>query len=91
MTRMLKSKRGRPPDPVQTVRSHRIVSYVTGTEVQALQDIADREGKSLSGVVYEILISALGTLSSDAKPENGNRSQHLVGAASRREGKWTRE
>jgi hypothetical protein len=85
-THMAKTIRGRPQDPVETVRSHRIVSYVTGAEIQTLQDIADREGQSLSAIVYEILISALGTSSSEAMRGNSNRSQDLERAASRGEG-----
>lgn len=59
MTAERNSVRGRPTEPLETVRSHRIVSYLTGSEFQALSRIADREGKSLSAVVHEILVSAV--------------------------------
>ncbi len=52
-------KRGRPPQPLETVRAHRIASYVTSSELRELTRIADREGKSLSAAVHDILVSAL--------------------------------
>jgi hypothetical protein len=53
------SKRGRPPGPVDAVRPRRIVSYVTNAEFSALTRAADREAKSLSAIVHEILAQAL--------------------------------
>ena len=54
-----KPRRGRPPEPVGAVRSHRVVSYLTSAEFQALSLIAEREGKSLSAVIHEILLTAV--------------------------------
>jgi hypothetical protein len=48
-----KPRRGGPPDPVEAVRSHRIVSYLTNAEFRAPSLVADREGQSLSAVVKE--------------------------------------
>ncbi len=69
MTGIQRSRRGRPPEPPETVRSHRVVSYLTSAEFRALSLVADREGKSLSAVVHEILISAVDGL----KPESTSR------------------
>jgi hypothetical protein len=54
-----KTRRGRPPEPVEAVRSHRIVSYLTSAEFRELSTIADRENKSLSAMVHEFLVLAL--------------------------------
>jgi hypothetical protein len=62
------SRRGRPPEPPETVRSHRVVSYLTSAEFRALSLVADREGKSLSAVVHEILISAVDGLKPESTP-----------------------
>jgi len=56
------SRRGRPPEPLEAVRSHRVVSYLTTAEFRALSLLADREGKSLSAIVHQILVSALDAL-----------------------------
>jgi hypothetical protein len=62
-----KPRRGRPPDPVEAVRSHRIVSYLTSAEFRALSSVAERDNKSLSATVHEILMSALDTQASSKK------------------------
>ena len=54
-------KMGRPPAPPETVRSQRVVTYVTRVELAELERIADREGWPLSKVVHEILARSLGT------------------------------
>lgn len=53
------ARRGRPPRAPETARSHRAVTYLTGAELDALTRVADREGKSLSALIHEILASAL--------------------------------
>jgi hypothetical protein len=68
MTGKGRSRRGRPPEPLETVRSHRVVSYLTSAEFRALSLVADREGKSLSAVVHEILISAVEGLKPASTP-----------------------
>jgi hypothetical protein len=63
-----RSRRGRPPGPPETVRSHRVVSYLTSAEFRALSLVADREGKSLSAVIHEILMSAVDGLKPESTP-----------------------
>jgi len=55
-----KPRFGRPPRPPDEVRSQRLVTYVTLPQLRELQLSADEQGKSLSGVVYEILSEAIG-------------------------------
>jgi hypothetical protein len=64
-----RSRRGRPPEPPETVRSRRVVSYLTSAEFRALSLVADREGKSLSAVVHEILMSAVDGLKPESTPK----------------------
>jgi hypothetical protein len=59
MTLKRDSRRGRPPEPTERVRSRRIVTYVTDDEFRGIAIIADRQNRSLSAVVHEILVSAL--------------------------------
>jgi hypothetical protein len=58
-TPLRKSGRGRPPAPAETVRCHRVVTYVTSAELRALRRVADRRDKSLSSIVHRFLVSAL--------------------------------
>lgn len=51
---------GRPPVSPESARSNRIVTFVTNSELSALEILADREDKSLSGVVHRILVRSLG-------------------------------
>lgn len=50
---------GRPPKPLDEVRSRRVVSFVTRDELDSLTELADIRGESLSAVVHRILRSAL--------------------------------
>jgi len=50
---------GRPPKPRDEVRSERVVSFVTPAELDALNELADGRGESLSAVIHGILLSAL--------------------------------
>jgi hypothetical protein len=50
---------GRPPKPRDEVRSERVVSFVTQGEFDALLELADNRGESVSAVVHRILRSAL--------------------------------
>jgi len=54
-----RSRLGRPPKPHDKVRSERVVSFVTRGEFDALTELADIRGESLSAVVHRILRSAL--------------------------------
>ena len=50
---------GRPRKPLDEVRSERVVSFVTRDEFDALAELADSRGTSVSAVVHRILCSAL--------------------------------
>ena len=50
---------GRPAMPVDEVRSHRIVTFMTEGEYEALQTIADESDSSLSIVVHRVLADYL--------------------------------
>jgi len=50
---------GRPPKPRDEVRSERVVSFVTRAELEALNQLADTRGDSLSALIHGILRSAL--------------------------------
>jgi hypothetical protein len=50
---------GRPPKPLDEVRSERVVSFVTRDEFDALTDLADARDESVSATVHQILRSAL--------------------------------
>lgn len=50
---------GRPPRPRDEVRSERVVSFVTRGEFDALLELADTRGQSVSAVVHQILRSKL--------------------------------
>jgi hypothetical protein len=49
------AKRGRPRRPAHDVRSNRVVSFLTASELQRLEDIAVDEDRSLSSVVHRII------------------------------------
>jgi len=52
-------KLGRPPSPAESVRSNRVVTFVTPAELRELESIAGREGISLSKVVHQIIETSL--------------------------------
>jgi len=56
----IRRKLGRPPKPRDEVRSERVVSFVTRSEFDALTELADIRGESVSAIVHRILRSALG-------------------------------
>jgi hypothetical protein len=45
--------------PADTVRSERVVTFVTPAEFEALQDLAERWASSLSATVHRIVFRAL--------------------------------
>jgi len=55
----IRPRMGRPPKPRDEVRSERVVSFVTRSELDALCEIANDRGESISAVVHLILRSAL--------------------------------
>ena len=50
-----KQRRGRPHKPPERARPNRIVTFVTDLELQALEQIADEEDRSMAGVVHRII------------------------------------
>ena len=54
-----KQRWGRPPGPPETARSHRVVTFVTRGELEKLEEIAEREDRSLSAVTHRLLSRAL--------------------------------
>jgi hypothetical protein len=52
-------RRGRPPSPAGSGRPRRIVTFVTVAEFEKLNEIAEREDRSLSAVVHRLLSHAL--------------------------------
>ena len=56
---LTRPKLGRPPKPRDKVRSERVVSFVTRGEFDALCELANDRGESISAVVHLILSSAL--------------------------------
>ena len=56
---LTRPKLGRPPKPRDEVRSERVVSFVTRGEFDALCELANDRGESISAMVHLILSSAL--------------------------------
>ena len=56
----IRPRLGRPPKPRDEVRSERVVSFVTRGEFDALCELANDRGESISAMVHLILSSALG-------------------------------
>lgn len=50
---------GRPPKPAETVRSERVVTFVTPGEFRELEKISDRRGVSLSAVIHSMVVRSL--------------------------------
>jgi len=65
---------GRPPKPAETVRSERVVTFVTPTELEALQRLAERWNSSVSGTVYRLVIRTLEAESNNLKETTGRTS-----------------
>ena len=54
-----RAKRGRPSEAQEKARSKRVVTFVTERELECLEQIADKEDRSLSAVVHRILAQHL--------------------------------
>ena len=54
-----KKRLGRPPGPPDSVRPHRIVTFVTSPEFKRLRELADTSGSSLSAIVHELVSRGL--------------------------------
>jgi len=50
---------GRPKKPAETVRSERVVSFVTAGELEQLEDISRQRGVSLSAVIHSMVVRSL--------------------------------
>ena len=57
--RSIRPRLGRPPKPRDELRSERVVSFVTRGEFDALCELANDRGESISAMVHLILSSAL--------------------------------
>ena len=66
-TESFRARLGRPPKPRDEVRSERVVSFVTRGEFDALAELADTRGTSVSAIVHKILRSTLGEEKSQPK------------------------
>jgi len=58
-TAMAGKRRGRPPSAPETVRSHRVVTFVTESELIQLQRLAEHRQLALSGAVHQIIVAEL--------------------------------
>jgi len=54
-----KHRMGRPRENPESVRSNRVVTFVTNSELADLERIADEKRMSLSAVVHQILSGLL--------------------------------
>jgi hypothetical protein len=52
---MRRQRMGRPRENPESVRSNRVVTFVTNSELANLERIADEKRMSLSAVVHQIL------------------------------------
>lgn len=48
-------RRGRPPSPPESVRGHRIVTFVTDNEFEHLTRLSEELNTPLSATVYKLL------------------------------------
>lgn len=46
---------GRPPSPREKVRRNRIVTFLTDQQLTKLQELAERDGTSLSLACFDVL------------------------------------
>ncbi len=54
-----KRRFGRPPKPAELVRSERVVTFVTPTQLDALRRLSDRWETSVSEAVHRLVNRAL--------------------------------
>ena len=57
-------KRGRPSQSLEKARSNRVVTFVTNSELEKLEQIAWEEDRSLSAVVHRIIAQHLENIES---------------------------
>jgi hypothetical protein len=58
---MTSKRRGRPPSPPETARSHRVVTFVTPVELTKLQQISESRNQALSATVHQMIADKLQT------------------------------
>ena len=56
---MTRNRVGRPSLAASRARSHRIATFVTESELDTLRAFADKNNKSVSMLVYELLSESL--------------------------------
>ena len=72
----LKNRFGRPPAPPETVRSHRLVTFVTDSELNEIRSIANELGESMSRVCHRLILNSLNPrLNADAAARPSYESQ----------------
>lgn len=57
------ASRGRPPKPLEEVRSRRTVTFLTEAEYRQLVEIARRNNMSISSVAHKLLIQSINSWS----------------------------
>lgn len=57
--RNARKRRGRPPESAETIRSHRVVTFVTDSEFEQLKKLADASGKSYSAILHDLVSPSL--------------------------------
>jgi hypothetical protein len=64
---------GRPPRPAETVRSQRVVTFVTPAELEALERLSERWKTSMSATVHRLVYRALES-ATETSQEAGRRT-----------------
>ncbi len=67
-------KRGRPGQAPEEARSNRVVTFVTSGELEGLEQIAQEEDRSLSGVVHRIIEQHLKNIRPTESRDNGKEN-----------------
>jgi hypothetical protein len=57
--RNARKRLGRPPGSAETARTHRVVTFVTDSEFEQLQKLADASGKSFSAILHGLVSTSL--------------------------------
>ena len=54
-----RKRRGRPPVPPEQARSHRVVTFVTNSELSQLQSMSNEMDTTLSATIHRLLTESL--------------------------------
>ena len=57
--KLKRRRRGRPPQPPETVRRNRVTTFLTDDEFEKLERVAAETEKSLSAALYQLVTRAL--------------------------------